>query len=237
MKEREGHADLTLFFLYVLISSFTILNMLIGVLVEVVGAVSAGEKEKAMISSVAEQLAEVFSDIDVDKSGMVSKLEFDQMVRNDTVRENLQQVGIQPKHLTLLADALFSADEDDVLEGPTLNEDGEVPEEDSDESTEKKAHEISFADFLKFVIQTRPQNPASVLDISQLRRYFTKSFDRLLSLSTRRLIVESNIYKLRKTKKRLKEESMQRRQDSQALEKELADLRLEKLHRMNEAAR
>lgn len=117
MKHRETYSDLTLFFLYVLISSFTILNMLIGVLVEVVGAVSAGEKEKSMISSVAEQLAQVFSDIDVDKSGMVSKLEFDQMVRNDTVRENLQQVGIQPKHLSLLADALFSADDDDVLVG------------------------------------------------------------------------------------------------------------------------
>lgn len=105
------------------------------------------------------------------------------------------------------------------------------------DSADKKPHEISFADFLKFVIQTRPQNPASVLDISQLRRYFTKSFDRLLSLSTRRLIVENNIYKLKKTKKRLKEESGERRRESQSLEKELADLRLEKLHRMNEGTR
>lgn len=35
MKERGSAGDLIAFFLYILISSFTILNMLIGVLVEV----------------------------------------------------------------------------------------------------------------------------------------------------------------------------------------------------------
>lgn len=34
--------------------------------------------------------------------------------------------------------------------------------------------------FLKFLINVRPQNPASVLDISQLRRHFQKAMDKLI---------------------------------------------------------
>merc|ERR1719253_49417 len=111
MKDRKVYWTLIAFFVYILISSFTILNMLIGVLVEVVGSVSVGEKEKAVITTVADQLSAIFREIDVDGSGLISRMEFDDMVSDEAVRENLLQIGIQPKHLALLSDALFESDD------------------------------------------------------------------------------------------------------------------------------
>jgi len=75
----------------------------------------------------------------------------------------------------LLSDALFEVDDlDEKGEGG----DGEVQFDADGEGAKLK--EVTFMEFLKFVIQTRPQNPASVLDVNQLRRFFVKTFEHLM---------------------------------------------------------
>merc|ERR1719265_406111 len=71
------------FVIFILVSSFTVLNMLIGVVCEVVTATSDSENEAAVSAEAATILRRVFKEIDVDKSGMISLCEFEEMEKND----------------------------------------------------------------------------------------------------------------------------------------------------------
>jgi len=158
---------LVVFYIYVLLSSFTVLNMLIGVVCEVISTTAASEKEEAMVSHVNQLLTEVFNEIDLDSSGRISKKEFDLMTEKEDVIVALTMLDVQPKHLMALSDTLFEADGDDLGEDK----------------------ELSFQEFLQMIILLRPQNNASVLDVAQLRktqRRLTVSIEsKLLALEDR----------------------------------------------------
>merc|ERR1719240_1446703 len=93
------HPDAGLVFVFVtgifiLFSSFTVLNMLIGVLCEVVSETAAREGEASLVSQIREQIIDVYNDIDEDGTGGVSKLEFEQMRTHPTVLEALAKVDV-----------------------------------------------------------------------------------------------------------------------------------------------
>ena len=67
---------LIVFFVYVFLSMFTVLNMLIGVLCEVVTAVSVATKEESLIEKVRENLMDVLVEADTDGSRTISEKEF-----------------------------------------------------------------------------------------------------------------------------------------------------------------
>jgi voltage-gated sodium channel len=102
------------FMLYVLVSNFTVLNMLIGILCEVITGTTKKEMEKALIAVIEEEIWDIFNnEIDVDGSGLVSRVEFEKMVDNPAVLRSLQRIGIQPRNLVALADSLFDSEEKD----------------------------------------------------------------------------------------------------------------------------
>jgi len=68
---------------FILVSNFTVFNMLIGILCEVVTATKEGEEANQAEAAVREVLEDVFDDIDKDKSGKVSSAEFEEMLKND----------------------------------------------------------------------------------------------------------------------------------------------------------
>lgn len=137
---------LVIFYVYVLLSSFTVLNMLIGVVCEVISTTAAHEREEAMVSHVNQLLTAVFNEIDLDGSGLISKKEFDLMTEKEDVILALTMLDVQPKHLIALSDTLFEPD------------------------NELEDKELSFQEFLQMIILLRPQNNASVLDVAQLRK-------------------------------------------------------------------
>ena len=212
--------------------------MLIGVLVEVVNAVSAGEKEKAIISSVSDKLNDVFKEIDLDCSGLISKYEFSEMIANQEVRKSLESLGVKPKHLMLLSDALFEVDdlEDGQQQQWQGGEGGEQIQFDAD-GEGAKLKEVTFMEFLKFVIQTRPQNPASVLDVNQLRRFFVKTFEHLMrnidkkcsSPARRAEIMSGKLQNLRFELARLVLDIEKRQNDINGLNKEAAIMEAEEM--------
>merc|ERR1719159_1385768 len=63
--------------LFVLLSSFTVLNMLIGVLCEVVSATAENEKENSLTAEVRTRLTKIFGKIDVSGDGQISVKEFE----------------------------------------------------------------------------------------------------------------------------------------------------------------
>ena len=69
---------LIVFAIYVFLSMFTVLNMLIGVLCEVVSALSARSKEETLIDNVRETLLHLLMEFDTDGNQTIGKDEFQQ---------------------------------------------------------------------------------------------------------------------------------------------------------------
>jgi hypothetical protein len=101
--------------LFVMCSSLTLLNMLIGVLCEVIGVVSALEKEESRIHVVKDQLIQVLrvSGIDANKDGLISKGEFQTMLLNPSVVRVMRDVGVDPVGLIDFIDYIFCGDFED----------------------------------------------------------------------------------------------------------------------------
>jgi hypothetical protein len=146
---------LPLFIIFILISSFTILNMLIGILCEVVSATAEAEKLKAMETSVREAITTLFKKLDMDGSGHVSKEEFYAMRKDKTVRSALEEMEICTSHFHKYCEILFQETED------------------------KPKPTIDFDTLIGMILRLRPGNHVSALDFSLLEASLDKSQEHL----------------------------------------------------------
>jgi len=133
-----------LILLYLIISSLTLMNMLIGIITEVISAVSSLEKEEMLLQDVKEDLWSMLKSMNFvqDADDTISKLEFQGLLAAPKAAQVLEDVGVDPVGLVDFADYIFSD------ERPTL----------------------TFADFMDIVLQLRGSNTASVKDIIDLRK-------------------------------------------------------------------
>lgn len=141
-----------LFLLFVLLAALTLMNMLIGVLTEVVSAVAATEKETLTVTFVRNKMQDVLKQIDNDGDGNITKNEFVKIVANKDASEALAEVDVDVIGLVDFADFIF-ADEDGI-------------------GTDKA---LDFQKFMDVVLQFRGSNNATVKDIVNLRKFVTKS--------------------------------------------------------------
>jgi voltage-gated sodium channel len=95
-----------LLLIFVLLSTLTILNMLVGVLVEVVSVVSDVEKEQMMVSFVKNELLSLLVDADEDKQ--ISKAEFENLLMNPKAAKIIQEVGVDVVGLVDFTDHIFA---------------------------------------------------------------------------------------------------------------------------------
>merc|ERR1719313_111247 len=161
-----------LIFVYILASNFTMLNMLIGVLCEVVSCTKQGEEERAVLDLVREKIEGVMDKVDKDGSGMISKKEFDTMIEGpdaDIVKEALEEIDVESKHLLALSDSLFELDDDEVEQLKRENP-GKTEQE-----IREEGKELSFSEFLKTLCHLRPENNASVMDVAEVRKMMRRA--------------------------------------------------------------
>jgi len=142
-----------MFYLFILLAALTVMNMLIGVLCEVVSAVAATERETLTVSFVKQQLQKVMQDggLDRDGDGTISKEEFSKILEFPDACRALEEVGVDVLNLVDNIDFIF------------------VEEEGPDGTVEEKA--LSFGDFMDLVLTLRGSNTATVKDIVDLRKY------------------------------------------------------------------
>eukprot|EP00928_Gymnodinium_smaydae_P022249 TRINITY_DN18745_c0_g1_i1.p1 TRINITY_DN18745_c0_g1~~TRINITY_DN18745_c0_g1_i1.p1 ORF type:complete len:716 (-),score=122.51 TRINITY_DN18745_c0_g1_i1:41-2188(-) len=139
-----------LFYAFVLVGSLTLMNMLIGVLCEVVSAVAATEQEEMLVTYVHEKLAEVMRLIDTDEGGTISKDEFMQIIENVDAVRCMLDVGVDVFALVDLVDYIFMDENQQELE-------------------------LDFAKFMDVVLQLRGTNHATVKDIVDLRKFIRQA--------------------------------------------------------------
>eukprot|EP00443_Scrippsiella_acuminata_P084631 CAMPEP_0115439764 /NCGR_PEP_ID=MMETSP0271-20121206/35944_1 /TAXON_ID=71861 /ORGANISM="Scrippsiella trochoidea, Strain CCMP3099" /LENGTH=628 /DNA_ID=CAMNT_0002865465 /DNA_START=73 /DNA_END=1956 /DNA_ORIENTATION=+ len=137
-----------LYLLFVLLATITVMNMLIGVLCEVVSAVAAVENETLTVTFVKNKLQCVLNKLDEDGSGTISKEEFKKVLESREAVEALHDVGVDVEGITEFADFLF-ADEEDT----------------------SRSKDLSFPDFMNIILQFRGTNNATVKDIVEFHKF------------------------------------------------------------------
>lgn len=173
----EGLVYLFLFYSFVLVASLTVLNMLIGVLCEVISAVASTEKERLNISFVKEKLQEVMSQmgLDQDGDGRISKKEFLAILENSEASKALSEVDVDVIGIVDFADFIFEGNDDD---------------------DEEEDNSLSFEDFMEVVLELRGSNGATVKDVVNLRKFISTrihSFEEKLHISRRSSTHSSNL--------------------------------------------
>jgi len=157
------------FIVFMIISAFCLLNMLIGVLYEVVTDSAAQESESTQISDLRQCLSQAFRMIDESKDGLITPAEWEKMKLNQKVCDSMKDLGVEEEHmaerLDQMSESLFGGFEDE-------DESGEA--EDSGqlrhgESRDSNRHGLTFEQFIAKVVEIRPDSPASALDIEILR--------------------------------------------------------------------
>jgi len=143
----ESLVCLVVFNLFILISALTIMNMLIGVLCEVVAGVASTEKESMMISFVQEKLQQIMKEIDDDCDLQVSRTEFLQILDRRDACKVLQELDVDPEGMVDNVDFIF--------------------DNDCGDGEEKK----TFGEFMEKVLQLRGGLNSTVKDIVELRRF------------------------------------------------------------------
>eukprot|EP00928_Gymnodinium_smaydae_P024559 TRINITY_DN19838_c1_g1_i3.p1 TRINITY_DN19838_c1_g1~~TRINITY_DN19838_c1_g1_i3.p1 ORF type:complete len:744 (-),score=74.80 TRINITY_DN19838_c1_g1_i3:95-2326(-) len=144
----DSQAVAAVILVFVFVAAFTVMNMLIGVLCEVVSADAAVEREGMAVNNVNDKLKCVMDGIDADGNGIISKHEFKQLVENPTAIAALQAVDVDVVGLVELADVIFAS-------------------EPGDEDDEKV---ISFEEFVELALQMRNTNHATVKDILYMQK-------------------------------------------------------------------
>lgn len=150
---KESYVCSVIFLAFVLLSALTVMNMLIGVLCEVVSAVAATEREGLQVAFVTNKMQEVLDTIDQNGDGMISNDEFVKIMENPEATAALQEVGVDVIGLVDFAEFIFEDEATDVAGGLTTKRD------------------LTLEEFMGVVLQFRGSNTATVKDIVDLRKF------------------------------------------------------------------
>jgi len=134
------------------INNFTMLNMLVGVLCDLMSSVANDEKERMMITFAKDKVREAMEILDLNSDYRISKKEFSELMQDEDAVFALNEVGVDFEALMESADFFFQSD----TEG------------------QKFERELPFDEFMDLVLQLRSANTATVHDIMGLRRYMHK---------------------------------------------------------------
>jgi len=158
--QNQNLALLIVLYLFVLLASLTVMNMLIGVICELVSIVAQTEKESLALSFVWEKVSELMNsgaNPDADGDGKISKDEFLDMLGNKEAVKILHDTGVDVVGLVDLADEIFQEDTEDEDFGKTL----------------------TFEELMDHILEQRGANVSTVKDVQRLRKHVNSRFNAL----------------------------------------------------------
>eukprot|EP00929_Paragymnodinium_shiwhaense_P033298 TRINITY_DN18310_c0_g1_i1.p1 TRINITY_DN18310_c0_g1~~TRINITY_DN18310_c0_g1_i1.p1 ORF type:complete len:524 (+),score=127.76 TRINITY_DN18310_c0_g1_i1:189-1760(+) len=138
----ESFVCLCLVGLFIILACLTVLNMLIGVLCEVISAVAATEREELLTVMVSDTIKKIMKQIDTNGDGMISFTEFRKILEYPSALRALQQAGVDPAGTVDFADLFFIEDGEPI--------------------------QLPFDRFMEMVLDLRGSNGATVKDVMTL---------------------------------------------------------------------
>jgi len=154
--KKESYILVCVWGAFVSLSCFTIANMLIGIICNVVDQVAQREKDTAAVLFLKTTLLDLLECHDDDDNRRIRKTEFELLMRNPEMHVILTRFGVNVDDLISLKDTLF--EDKDVVSN-------------IDVDAAKKEEDLSFAEFLRVVLRLRGGNAVQVNDIVELREY------------------------------------------------------------------
>jgi len=139
-----------LFLLYLLFGSLTLMNMLIGILCEIVAEVAEVEKEEIFTKEVEYEVHRVTKALDTDGTNTISKEEFDALIDSPGLMQSLQSLGVDIVALIDFVHFIYLEND-----------------------------ELTFSNFLDTVIQFRGSKAATVKDVVDMRKFVSMELSSL----------------------------------------------------------
>lgn len=139
-----------IYLLFMLVGSCTVMNMLIGVICEVIGVAADVEKERMSVQAVQNHVGEIMSALDSDEDRMVSREEYMQMSTNPELVRALDELGVDVVAMADFADIVFGGGE-----------------------------QVPYEKFMEAVLQFRGQRHATVKELLYVRKFLAGSIGRL----------------------------------------------------------
>jgi len=133
---------------YIVLAALTVMNMLIGVLCEVISAVAAEEKEIMIVDKVNEKFSAICQELDKNGDGELTWEEFKGIMDNKDAMRALESVNVDPVSLVDMGEDFFFEDNVPV--------------------------KVSFDEFMGMVLDLRGGQAAAVKDVMGLGRRFNK---------------------------------------------------------------
>jgi hypothetical protein len=135
---------------YVVLSNVTLMNMLIGVLCEVIEGVANEEREGMMVEKVYNKFGDIVKTLDSNANGMISWEEFRKLLSKKEALAALDSVNVDAEGMIDVAEEYFF-------------DDGEMVE-------------LTFQQFMDMVLELRGGQQAMVKDVISLGNRFTRKF-------------------------------------------------------------
>jgi hypothetical protein len=180
-----------LFLIFLIITFATLLNMLIGVVVEIINDAAAEEDETQSVNTLTLTIQEAFDQIDTNEDGLVSQTEWEHIKENKNVRSSLMCVGIEKdrmeERLVQMQEMLFddNGDEEEARVSSPTNAIAVTRV-----STQKMLHSpsaqsngttstidrsgLTVQELIEKVVDIRPDQDASALDLELLKAQVSK---------------------------------------------------------------
>jgi len=169
---KEVHLGLAFFFIvYIFISNLTMLNMLIGILCEVLARVSEEEQTAVDKKDLEETLTDFLQCYDKDDDQSLKRAEFENLLHDPDFQAILDDYSIDLDDLEKLKDVFFT-------QKGSLS-DGTVT-----------YSELKFRVLIDKVMQLRGGNTVTVNDMVELRGWLKRSFTELEGVVTPAAIIE-----------------------------------------------
>lgn len=173
------------FFIFLIITFATLLNMLIGVVCDVISDAAAEEEEAETVNHLTITIQEAFEQIDTNEDGLVSSSEWAHIKENKNVRKTLQSVGIETERmeerLQQMQEMLFAEDTEAAQSVPMA-----FPPADSSPSgapgdsivkvpsSDLERAGLTVQELIQKVVDIRPDQNASALDLELLKAQVMK---------------------------------------------------------------
>jgi len=125
--------------IYIALASLTVMNMLIGVLCEVISGVAEEENEEMMVEKVKRKFGDIVQDLDKNNDGTLSWDEFQKILDHPSALDALESVKVDPESMVDLAEDFFFDNGD--------------------------PHEVTFDQFMNLILDMRGGQQAEVKDI------------------------------------------------------------------------
>merc|ERR1712217_777507 len=151
---------------FIIFTTLTVMNMLLGVLVEVVNVVASTEKEGMAVSAVNYELKEAMQHLGhpTDTWAIITKPAFLELLSQPEVAAILQSVGVDVLGLMDMADVIFE-DKAADHKATCVHVGHSVGNIVSNVAADREG--LTFGDFVEVILNMRGTNPATVKDVEK----------------------------------------------------------------------